>query len=98
MGYIIVLDPKAVQDIQESIDYYEEQQPGLGRIFEEQIDHHFTVLKKNPFFQIRYDSVHCLPLKQFPHMIHYTISQKKNEIFIHAVFHTAMDPKKWKKK
>lgn len=29
MAYTIVLDPRAIQDIQESIDYYEKQQPAL---------------------------------------------------------------------
>lgn len=34
MSYTVVLEPKAIQDIQEIIDHYEEEQPGLGEKFE----------------------------------------------------------------
>lgn len=97
MPFTIVLDPRAVQDIQESIDYYEDQEPGLGRQLEH-VDHYFSLLIKNPFFQVRYDSVHCLPLNRFPHMIHYTVNDEKKEITIRALFHTAKDPKEWNQK
>lgn len=30
MAFTTVIDPRAMQDIQQTIDYYEEQQPGLG--------------------------------------------------------------------
>ena len=33
MAYTIVIDPRAIQDIQEAIDYYEEKLPGLGKKF-----------------------------------------------------------------
>lgn len=76
MSFSIFLDPRAVEDIQESIDYYEEQEIGLGKRFEEHLDKHLSILKENPFFQVRYDEVHCLPLSKFSHMIHYTIDEK----------------------
>lgn len=98
MAFTIVLDPRAVRDIQESISYYEEQQAGLGKQFEEHVDHYFSVLIKNPFFQVRYDEVHCLPLNKFPHMIHYTINEKEKQVTVRAVFHTAKDPRKWKQR
>tara|TARA_R110000868_G_scaffold104089_3_gene286419 strand:- start:112475 stop:112786 length:312 start_codon:yes stop_codon:yes gene_type:complete len=30
MAYSFVIDPRAIKDIQEAIDYYEEQQAGIG--------------------------------------------------------------------
>ncbi|AEL28750.1 hypothetical protein Cycma_5066 [Cyclobacterium marinum DSM 745] len=30
MAYSLVIDPRAIKDIQEAIDYYEEQQAGIG--------------------------------------------------------------------
>lgn len=34
MTFSTVLDPRAIQDIQQAIDYYEEKQSGLGEQFE----------------------------------------------------------------
>lgn len=96
--FTIVLDQRAIEDIQESISYYENQQTDLGKRFEKHIDEHLSLLAENPFFQIRYDSVRCLPLATFSHMIHYTIEEENRLVVVHAVFHTARDPKKWKKR
>lgn len=98
MAFTIVLDPRAVRDIQESIDYYEEQKLGLGKRFEKHVDHSLSILIKNPFFQVRYDEVRCLPLIKFPHMIHYTINEEKKVVIVRAVFHTAKDPGVWKQR
>ncbi|NBB76166.1 MAG: type II toxin-antitoxin system RelE/ParE family toxin [Bacteroidetes bacterium] len=98
MTYAILLDPKAIEDIQKSIDHYEEQEPGLGKQFEEHLDQQFSVLRKNPHFQVRYDQVRCLPLNKFSHMIHYTIEEKKQRIIVRAVFHTSINPGKWKQR
>jgi toxin ParE1/3/4 len=90
MAHKIVLDPKAILDIQKAIDYYDDQQIGLGLKFERNLDKHFTAILKNPFYQVRYDDVHCLPVKKFPFMIHFII---ENEIIrIVAVFHTSLSP------
>jgi toxin ParE1/3/4 len=96
MDYSILLDERASQDIQEAIDYYEDQQPGLGEKFENALNKQIQVLEKNPFFQLRYDNVHCLPVKKYPYMIHFTIDEERFLVIVRAVFHTSRDPKNWK--
>jgi|GEM_PF-2553306 len=66
MAYTAVIDPRAMQDVQKAIEYYDEQQPGLGEEFENQLNEHLLLLEKNPFFQIRYDDIHCLPFETLP--------------------------------
>ncbi len=95
MTYEVVIDPRAVQDIQDAIDYYDEQQDGLGRKFENQLNKHVLTLEENPFFNIRYDVVYCLPLKKFPYMVHFTLDEKNKRVTVRAVFHTSIDPEKW---
>ncbi len=95
MPYDIFIEPLALQDIQKAIDYYDEQQIGLGDTFEEVLDTHFTSIEINPFFQIRYDNVHCLPVKKYPYMVHFTINETDNKVTVRAVFHTSQDPEKW---
>lgn len=97
MTYTVVIDNKALQDAQEAIDYYEEQQAGLGERFEKELNQQITLLEKNPFFRIRYDQIRCLPLNKFPYMIHFTIDEPAKTISVMAVFHTAQNPKKMEK-
>ena len=96
MAFTIVLDPGAMQDIQQAIDYYEEQQPGLGKQFEGALNQYLLKIEQNPFFQVRYDDVHCLPVKKYPYMIHYTIDEGEQLIIVRAVFNTFRNPKSWK--
>jgi hypothetical protein len=42
--------------------------------------------------------VHCLPVKKFPYMVHFTIDEVQQVVTVRAVFHTALDPKKWKER
>ncbi|WP_026946306.1 type II toxin-antitoxin system RelE/ParE family toxin [Algoriphagus marincola] len=90
--YSIYLDKAALNDISESVDYYEKQQKGLGDKFIEAVEDKFSILEKNPFFAIRYDNVRCVPLKTFPFLIHYTISSQEKKLIIRAVFHTSKNP------
>ncbi|MDR9415750.1 MAG: hypothetical protein RI564_05670 [Gracilimonas sp.] len=95
MAFEAVLDPRAIQDIQEGIDYYDDQEIGLGEIFEETIHEHIKKLKHIPFFQMRYDTVRCLPVSKFPYMIHFTVNEEKETITVHGVINTHIDPKNW---
>jgi plasmid stabilization system protein ParE len=96
--YTIVLDPRAIRDIQQAIEYYDEQVPGLGEKFVGVLNKQLLLLEKNPFFRIRYDSVRCLSLKKFPYMVHFTVDEEHRLVAIWAVLHTSMDPNKWKKR
>jgi len=98
MAFTTVLDPRAIRDIQQAIDYYEKQQPGLGEQFEDTLNEYLRKLEQNPFFQIRYDNVHCLPLKKYPYMIHFTVDEQEQLINVRAVFNTFRNPNMWKER
>jgi toxin ParE1/3/4 len=98
MAFSLEIDPKAIGDIQQAIDYYDEQQVGLGERFEATLNKHFLSLRKNPFFSLRYDQVRCLPLKKFPYMVHFTVDEENSLVTIRAVFHTSMNPQNWEKR
>jgi toxin ParE1/3/4 len=95
MSFSIRIDRRAVEDIQQSVDYYEEKQPGLGRLFEQELNRQINKLKTSPFFQVRYDKVRCIPLHTFSHMIHFTVDETKNIVSVRAVFHTSRDSEMW---
>ncbi len=98
MTFSIFIDPEAIKDIQQAIDYYEEQEIGLGKRFEESLNKHLLVLEKHPFFNIRYDNVRCLPMKKFPFMLHFTVDESLKSVILRAVFHTSINPEKWSKR
>ena len=99
MNFLIKLDLNALKDIQNAIDYYDEKQIGLGQRFEAYLNKYFKSLSKNPFYQNRYDNIHCLPLKKYPYMIHFSIQKDEKSVYIHAIINTFKKPaNNWIKK
>ena len=94
MSYHLIIDNRALQDVQEAIDFYDNHQTGLGKQFELILNKHFEVLQKSPFSQIRYDNIRCLPVKKFPYMIHFSVDEKDKKIIITAIFHTSINSQK----
>ncbi|MBL7893510.1 MAG: type II toxin-antitoxin system RelE/ParE family toxin [Bacteroidia bacterium] len=95
MSFEVIVEKRALADIQQAIDYYNIQQKGLGKKFEKELDINFERLEKLPYFQRRYGNVRCLPLKKFPFMIHFTVDENLYKIAIHAILHTSLNPVKW---
>lgn len=95
MAYKIKIEPDARLDIQEAINWYNAQQKGLGKNFHSAVLSHFDNISKNPHYAVRYDHVHCLPLKKFPFMVHFTVDDAKKIVTVRAVFHTSLNPDKW---
>ena len=86
----------AFEDIQEAVDYYNGKRTGLGKRFYNAIDKHFGFLRKNyTSFAVRYDNIRCMPVKQFPYMIHYRVLESQQTVSVKAVFCTYDDPDKW---
>ena len=89
MSHTVILDILAIEDLQEAIDYYDDQKIGLGKRFDTQFDQLVSSLEINPFFQVRYDTVRCLSMKSFPYMAHYTINQISQTVNVFAVINTS---------
>jgi hypothetical protein len=96
MKFTIRIEPEALQDIQDAIDWYELQQKDLGVKFYFYLEHSMRKLESDPYFQVRYSTIRCLPLAKYPFMIHYSIDESNGIIFIRAVFNTSINPQKWK--
>ena len=94
--YKVKILPSAKIDIKESAQWYNDQQKGLGKKFTAQIRKKINFIKQNPkAVPIRYDDITRTAITDvFPFMIHFMIENKT--IIIKAVFHTSLNPKKWK--
>ncbi|WP_340103385.1 hypothetical protein [Rhodohalobacter sp. 8-1] len=98
MAYKINVQPEVRSDIQEGIDWYNEQENGLGIQFFSSVETHFRKLQSNPFYQVRYDDVRCMPMKRFPYMIHFTVDEAQKLVKVHGVIGTLRDPKIWEER
>ncbi|TRX38116.1 type II toxin-antitoxin system RelE/ParE family toxin [Flavobacterium sp. ZT3R18] len=99
MRFQLKIDVDALNDIQETFEWYEMQLKGLGLRFKTQTKKQINSLKKNPYlFAIKYNEVRCRKIEKFPFLIHYTIEEELNIITVFAVFHTSRSPEIWKKR
>ena len=90
--FTVLFQNEALVHLQKSIDYYNLQQQGLGKRFGIAVRKAGKVLEKNPFFQLRYDYIRCLPVEKFPFMIHFSVEEEIKSVRIFAVLHTALNP------
>jgi mRNA-degrading endonuclease RelE of RelBE toxin-antitoxin system len=94
----IIIEHSAFQDIQDSIDYYNRQQSGLGKKFHSFIKDAFEVLKFSPFFKVYKNNIRCMALIRFPFSVFFTVDEDKATVHIYAVLHQALDPDKINKR
>ena len=91
--YTIKFVPQSLEDIEEAVDYYNEQLWGLGNKFLLDLDKVYKAIRLNPFFaSVKYDNVHCAAFKKFPFSIHYQVDEKNEMVLIVAVFNTWKEP------
>jgi len=52
-------------------------------------------IKTNPFFEVRYDGIRCLPLEIFKYMIHFSVDETNTTVLINAVISTYQNPEEY---
>jgi toxin ParE1/3/4 len=97
MIYKVVIEPRAILDIQDAIDYYDSKQNGLGSYFYQVVEEHIETLTKSPFFQIKYKDYHGFPIRKFFFILLYYIDEQLKTIYIMSVFNTSFNPVKYPK-
>lgn len=94
MSYELVFREETLQDISDSMDWYENQQEGLSDRFYLQLDNKLQKIAKDPFhYSIRYEAVHCAQMDKFPYLIHYIVEENRSRIVILGIIHTSRDPR-----
>jgi len=85
MSYAFVNRPAVKSDIIDAIDYYKKINPELAKQFLFRIREAKVYIAHSPLgFQIKYNKVRTLLLKQFPYHIHFLIDDTKQQIIIIA--------------
>ncbi len=99
MSYGVKFLPAARDDIRETIQWYNEQQKGMGAKFYRNFVSALKVVRSNPkLFQIRYKDIRQSPVKKFPFQLHYLVEDQNERIVVLAVLHASRNPQIWKER
>jgi plasmid stabilization system protein ParE len=94
MNYTFINRPNVKVDIEQAIEYYKSINPILAKKFLERLKEAKFYIAKSPYsFQIKYDVVRTVLLKQFPYHIHYLIDESQNKIIVLAILHAYRNTK-----
>ena len=89
--FTVVVTPRAIKEMQKTMEYYNGLQAGLGRRFHQDYKTQITSLKHNPFARaIRYADIRFAVFDNFPYAIHYNIED--NQVIILAVLSIFQNP------
>lgn len=93
MHKIISITPRALEDLQQAIEYYNEQLQGLGIRFEDNVNNTFGKIQKMPkAASFAYDTVRYKVVEDFPFII--TYEELETNIAILRIFNTHQDDEK----
>ena len=95
MKYKIVFLERAIAEMHESYNWYEEQQVGLGNKFIAEIEKcKDSIASKPEQYKITYKKFREVLVKTFPFLMVYQINKSTSEIIIISIFHCKRNPKK----
>ncbi len=89
--------PEAEEDIADAATWYEDQLPGLGQDFLDQVLEKLLSIAKQPeMFPVVYKDIRRALLNRFPFAIYYR--KETDAIVVLAVIHGSRNPRHWKKR
>jgi plasmid stabilization system protein ParE len=89
---------QASEELQEAFDYYHQINPKIAKKFFNQTNIALNDLKKNPFYQIRYDEFRMKIVKKFPYIIHFIVDQKNDTVLVYGIRNSYQNPDSYPKK
>ncbi len=95
MSYNLKIREEAAKEFSNALLWYEEQQVGLGEMFETAIRRKLNQISRNPYhYKAGYNQFHQALAEKFPFLIVYLINDDLNQITVMAIFHTSRNPNK----
>jgi len=95
--YNVVIDTDAFIDVQEAVDWYNQQKQGLGEEFFTTFDNEVQRICRNPFaFAVKYRKTRSNFTGKFPYGIYYEIDNEKETVIVIAVVSSSRNSDVWK--
>ncbi len=93
MAYNIIIKPKAEEDWDNAVCFFNAKKYGLGFEVFAEIDDFLEILKANPLhYQKRFSEIRVIFTKKFHYGIFYTLEE--TTIFVHAILNAKDDIEK----
>jgi len=94
MSLPLVLHPEAQAEFDESHDWYEAREAGLGERFDNAVNAVLALIEKSPRrFRVVRGHVRQATVPVFPFRLFYAVEEDR--ILVTSVFHTSRDPVVW---
>ena len=94
MPHRLIVRKRAQSDLEAACAWYEEQEPGLGLQFLDEVDAALKAIREHPeLFAVLQGTVRRSILNRFPFGIHYV--HRGDTISVLAVVHVARHPSTW---
>lgn len=98
MRFIIEFRKEAVEDILETINWYEKQVPGLGDEFFISFTNEVRNIRRSPLlYAAKYKQIRKAITKRFPYIIYFLV-KSPNKVIVLAVLHMKRGSFNWEKR
>ena len=96
MPVTLILTEKAQEDLDDAFQWYEDQEPGLGKEFIRCIDAKIAELNRHPLHHqvVQSDRIRRALINRFPFSIYFVNEEELITIF--AILHQRRSPEFWK--
>jgi toxin ParE1/3/4 len=95
--YRLVADPRVDLDVAATYQWYEGEQPGLGRDFLDQLRATYDQIAAGPFqYQDLRAGVRRALLQRFPYAVYFAVEGDLAVVL--AVLHVSRDPSEWQRR
>lgn len=92
MSYKLIFSDKAVFEMEDAFEYYEQKSVGLGKKFLNVLQHYFDKIElSTQHFSAKRSYIREAFIRKFPFVIVYEIHG--DSIVVYSVFHTSRNPK-----
>lgn len=91
-SFVVRVLAAAEADFDEALEYYRDISPQLGQNFIIQVGSSMDDLKKNPYYQVRYDNFRMKMVKKFPYIIHYILDEERSFVYVYGIRNSYQDP------
>jgi hypothetical protein len=98
-SFKIIVDTDVSVDIKEIVGWYNQHGEHLGPRFKKTVKDQIKTLRFSATsYMIRYKEIRCMPLNDFPFMVHFAVDESKKSAIVLAIIHTSRNPDIWEEK
>jgi toxin ParE1/3/4 len=92
--YHLVTQPRAARDVEVIFDWYDDERPGLGREFLEELRATISRVLAGPYrYQVLRSDIRRALVRRFPYAVFFAV--EGNSIVVIRVLHTSRSPREW---